>query len=180
MHSHLKMLLSSATCLLCGETTICWKRGSLVTHWVVGVLPPVMELKWCSCLQRGEGDGCMGGRLVCFVSPGCQSFNPESLTPKVCNSQGFDINIVPQSKCVLNFKKYILLRYYLIFFPTSFNISLFTENSWKLLSAICFLIKFLPHSHRQIWLLFYLWGCLGTMWLHSQVQCDWVWWWAWC
>lgn len=109
-----------------------------------------------------------------------KSFNPESLTPKVCNSQGFDINIVPQSKCVLNFKKYILLRYYLIFFPTSFNISLFTENSWKLLSAICFLIKFLPHSHRQIWLLFYLWGCLGTMWLHSQVQCDWVWWWAWC
>lgn len=89
-------------------------------------------------------------------------------------------------KVCTQFQNNILLKCYLIFsffcfLQTSFNISLFTENSWKLQSAICFLIKFRPHNHRQISLLFLFVRLLrnnvvvftGWLWLS-------LWWWTWC
>lgn len=95
----------------------------------------------------------------------------------------FDTDTTPHSKCVLNFKKYIHTAKVLCDFfpPTSFNISLFIENSWKPQSAICFLIKFRPHSHRQMSLLFLCVRLLrnnvvaftGRVWLSP-------WWWASC
>lgn len=51
---------------------ICLKCVSLLTHWVVGVLPPVMELMWCSGLQLGKGGASMQGKADIHDEP-CMS-----------------------------------------------------------------------------------------------------------
>lgn len=159
---------------------ICLKYASHLTHWVVGVLPPVVELIGCSGLWLKGGGLSTQWKADIYNQPWCLEVWIQKC--EILRFISFEPDGIQHSKCVINLKKMYTttsIIWFFFFLQTTFNISLFIENSWKWQSTICFLIKFRPHNYRQTLLLFLFMRLLRNnvviftdqLWLR-------LWWWT--